>query len=73
MTKDSGCQTNSIVQVVADSNKLEVLKSNVPSTLCGFNYSEDYVTLIVSAPVKLDDQDFVIPAVCVPNININFK
>ncbi len=71
--KDSGSQSNFILEKVANENDLIVVRNNIPLIIHGINSAKEYLTKIVKVPLRLNDNIHTVNAVCIPEISIKLK
>ena len=69
--KDCGSQTNFISERIANTLNLKVIDSSVSLTVNGINSTKSYQTRLVEFPVRFGMEEYVIEALCIPDININ--
>jgi len=70
--KDQGCQSNLISAPVAKKLKLRVV-DEVNLTIQGINENKTYNTQLVEVPLKIDNQEHIIEALCIPSISISLQ
>ena len=71
--KDTGCQPHFIETALAESLDLPVKLTNYSVTVNGFNEGKTYSTKVVSVPLKVDDKEVTVRAICVPKIKTHLK
>ena len=69
--RDSGSQSNYILDSIARSENLKVVSEDIYITVNGFNSSKDYDTREVSVPLKINNTVTYLDAICIPNFNLN--
>ena len=70
--RDSGCQSNFILESIADELNLPVVKP-IALTVNGFNTSKIYNTKIVKLNLQINGKNFSLLAICTPSINTNLR
>ena len=71
--KDTGSQCNFIEESVAEKCKLKIVKNDVSLTINGINSSKNCIAKIVEVPLTLGKNEYVIEAICVPNLEVDMK
>ena len=71
--KDSGCQSNFILESIATTQNLTVLKDNVSLMINGINTSQHHITKIVEVRVNFGEGVQVMEALCIPALKINLN
>ena len=71
--KDTGSQSSFISKKVVEEGKFRIIKDNIVLLVNGINTTIEYKTKIVELNVKLGSRQCKIPAVVVPNINIQLE
>ena len=70
--RDSGCQSNFILESIADELTLPVVR-NLTLKVNGFNSSKIYDTKIVKVTIKIGDKTYKIEAICIPSIETTLR
>jgi len=70
---DGGCQKNFITSELANKMKFQIVKSNVPLKIHGFNSSRNMTTDVVEVTVRLGSDSHIIEAICIGKIKTKFR
>ena len=70
--RDSGCQSNFILESLANKLKLPVVK-HIELTVNGFNTTKIYNTRIVKVNLNIGGRIYNLLAICTPSINTNLN
>ena len=65
--RDSGCQSNFILDKIATDEGLDIIKDNIKLKVNGFN-SKVYFTNSVKVKLNLGGVDYEVEALCIPSI-----
>lgn len=66
--RDSGCQSNFILDKIAVDENLEIIRNNIQLKVNGFNSSKVYHTKSVKVKLTIGGEDYEVEALCIPFI-----
>ena len=71
--KDSGCQSNLILESLSDELSLEIVNNDINLTIKGINGSQRYNTKMVKLNLKIGVENYSLNAICIPKINVELE
>ena len=71
--KDGGCQSNLILESLAEDLELKVVQSDVKISVKGINSVKVHNTKIVECKLKIDNTEYIVEAICLTNISLSLQ